>query len=136
MANFMPWCSYPDPELAGIGMNEKGAKEVGLDYRVWTEALPSNDRSLAEAERVGRIKLILDKHEQPLGVQILGPQAGELLSEWVAVLNGKVKLTGPANYGAGWRAFQASTLPPEASFHKERISRRPPVSRSPRRSRD
>jgi hypothetical protein len=37
--------------------------------------------------------MLLDKHEKPLGVQIVGPQAGELLSEWVAVLNGKVKLS-------------------------------------------
>ena len=37
--------------------------------------------------------MILDEKEKPLGVQILGPQAGELLNEWVAVLNGKVKLS-------------------------------------------
>ncbi|RLC05107.1 MAG: mercuric reductase, partial [Deltaproteobacteria bacterium] len=34
-----------------------------------------------------------DAKEKPLGVQILGPRAGDLLSEWVAVLNGKVKLS-------------------------------------------
>ena len=28
-----------------------------------------------------------------MGVQILGPNAGDLLAEWVAVLNGKVKLS-------------------------------------------
>ncbi len=28
---FMPWCTYTDPELAGIGMNEKQAREAGLD---------------------------------------------------------------------------------------------------------
>ena len=37
--------------------------------------------------------MILDEKENPIGVQILGPQVGELLSEWVAVLNGKVKLS-------------------------------------------
>lgn len=90
---FLPWCTYTDPELASIGMNEKGAKEAGIDYSVFTEPFKGNDRSLAEGERVGKIKMILDKNEKPLGVQILGPQAGELLSEWVAVLNGKVKLS-------------------------------------------
>ena len=90
---FLPWCTYTDPELASIGMNEKAAKAAGLEYSVWTEAFKDNDRSLAEGEKVGKIKMILDKKEKPLGVQILGPQAGELLSEWVAVLNGKVKLS-------------------------------------------
>jgi pyruvate/2-oxoglutarate dehydrogenase complex dihydrolipoamide dehydrogenase (E3) component len=89
----LPWCTYTDPELASVGMNEKAAKAAGIGYSVWTEEFRNNDRSLAEGEEVGKIKLILDSKERPLGVQILGPQAGELLSEWVAVLNGKVKLS-------------------------------------------
>jgi pyruvate/2-oxoglutarate dehydrogenase complex dihydrolipoamide dehydrogenase (E3) component len=90
---FMPWCTYTDPELASIGMNEKRAKEAGLEYTVWTEAFADNDRSLAEGEQIGKIKMLLDKHEKPIGIQILGPHAGDLLAEWVAVLNGKVKLS-------------------------------------------
>jgi pyruvate/2-oxoglutarate dehydrogenase complex dihydrolipoamide dehydrogenase (E3) component len=90
---FVPWCTYTDPELAGIGMTERAASAAGIEYSVWTEHFKDNDRSLAEGERVGRIKMILDKNEKPIGVQILGPQAGELLSEWVSVLNGNVKLS-------------------------------------------
>lgn len=90
---FLPWCTYTDPELASVGMNEKAAQEAGLRYTVWTEEFRDNDRSLAEGEQIGKIKMILDEKEKPLGVQILGPHAGELLSEWVAVLNGKVRLS-------------------------------------------
>jgi pyruvate/2-oxoglutarate dehydrogenase complex dihydrolipoamide dehydrogenase (E3) component len=90
---FFPWATYTDPELASIGMNEKRAEEAGIEYTVFTEAFKDNDRSLAEGERVGKIKMLLDANEKPIGVQILGPHAGELLSEWVAVLNGKVKLS-------------------------------------------
>lgn len=90
---FLPWCTYTDPELASIGMNEKRAKEGGIPYTVISEAFEDNDRSLAEGEGAGRVKVLLDKDEKPLGVQILGPKAGELLGEWVAVLNGKVKLS-------------------------------------------
>jgi pyruvate/2-oxoglutarate dehydrogenase complex dihydrolipoamide dehydrogenase (E3) component len=90
---FLPWCTYTDPELASIGMNEKRAKAAGLEYTVWTEFFKYNDRSLAEGRRAGRIKMILDKSEKPLGVQILGPRSGDLLGEWVALLNGKVKLS-------------------------------------------
>lgn len=90
---YMPWCTYTDPELASIGMNEKRAKEAGIEYSVWTEEFRSNDRSLAEGEETGKIKMILNEKEKPVGVQILGPQAGELLSEWVAIINGGVKLS-------------------------------------------
>ena len=90
---FLPWCTYTSPELASIGLNEKGAKAAGIKYSVWTEEFKDNDRSLAEGEETGKIKMLLDEKEKPIGVQILGPYGGDLLSEWVAVLNGKVKLS-------------------------------------------
>ena len=90
---FLPWCTYTDPELASIGMNEKMAKTAGIEYSVWTEEFKDNDRSLAEGEGVGKIKMLLNAKEKPIGIQILGPRAGDLVSEWVAVVNGKVKLS-------------------------------------------
>ncbi len=90
---FMPWCTYVDPELASIGLNEKAAAAAGIDYHVWREPFGENDRSLAEGNTTGRIKLILNEREKPVGVQILGPHAGDLLGEWVAALNGGVKLS-------------------------------------------
>ena len=90
---WLPWCTYADPELASIGMNERSAAAAGIRYTVFTEAFVDNDRALAEGRGAGRIKLILDKREKPLGVQILGPRAGDLIAEWVAALNGGVKLS-------------------------------------------
>jgi pyruvate/2-oxoglutarate dehydrogenase complex dihydrolipoamide dehydrogenase (E3) component len=90
---FLPWCTYTSPELASIGLNEKGAAAAGIKYSVWTEEFRNNDRSLAEGEETGRIKMLLDEKEKPIGVQILGPSGGDLLGEWAAILNGKVKLS-------------------------------------------
>lgn len=90
---FLPWCTYTDPELASIGMNEKSAKEAGISYTVWSEDFKDNDRSLAMGNTAGKIKMILDEKENLIGVQILGPNAGDLINEWVAVLAGRVKLS-------------------------------------------
>ncbi|MEN8232265.1 MAG: FAD-dependent oxidoreductase [Thermodesulfobacteriota bacterium] len=90
---FLPWCTYTSPELASIGLNEKGATAAGIKYSVWTEEFRNNDRSLAEGEETGWIKMLLDEKEKPIGVQILGPSGGDLLGEWAAILNGKVKLS-------------------------------------------
>ena len=90
---WLPWCTFIQPELASVGLNEKAAAAAGLDYTVWNEDFAANDRALAEGSGLGRIKLILDKSEKPLGVQILGPHAGEIINEWVAVLGGGVKLS-------------------------------------------
>ena len=85
--------SKEDRDMADIGMNEKRAQKAGIDYSVWSEEFNGNDRALAEGESVGRIKLLLDSKEKPLGVQILGPHAGDLVSEWVAIMNGGVGLS-------------------------------------------
>jgi pyruvate/2-oxoglutarate dehydrogenase complex dihydrolipoamide dehydrogenase (E3) component len=89
----LPWCTYTAPELASIGMNEKRAAAAGIGYSVWTEEFRMNDRSLAEGDEAGRIKLLLNDKGKPVGIQILGPHAGDLVSEWVAVMNGKVRLS-------------------------------------------
>lgn len=90
---WLPWVTYTDPELASIGMNETAAKKAGIHCRVITEYFKDNDRALAEKETEGKIKLLLDEKEKPIGVQILGPCAGNLISEWVAVFTGNVKLS-------------------------------------------
>jgi len=89
----VPWCTYTHPGLASIGLNEKSARKAGIDFTVWSEEFRENDRGLAEGESIGKIKLLLGRRGKPLGVQILGPQAGEILNEWVAVMNGGMGLS-------------------------------------------
>jgi pyruvate/2-oxoglutarate dehydrogenase complex dihydrolipoamide dehydrogenase (E3) component len=94
---WLPWCTYTEPGLAHIGLNEAMAQKAGLepgkDYRVITERFADNDKARAEAETGGMLKLLLGANGKPLGVQIVGHGAGELLGEWAAILGGKVSLT-------------------------------------------
>jgi len=90
---YMPRCTYTDPELACMGLTEKEAKGQGIEYTVWREKFSANDRALAEGESEGVIKMLVDRKGRPLGIQILGLHGGDLLSEWVAIMNGRVKLS-------------------------------------------
>jgi len=87
------WCTYTDPEVAGLGLNEKAAAAQGLSCRVIQEAFEDNDRALAEGEAKGKLKLMLDDKGKLLGVRIIGPHAGELIHEWVVASSAKVKLS-------------------------------------------
>lgn len=89
----VPWCTYTHPELGSIGMNEKSAKAAGIEYSTWIEEFAENDRGRAEGESIGRIKLLLSPREKPIGIQIVGSHGGDLLGEWVAILNGKIGLS-------------------------------------------
>jgi len=89
----VPWCTYLDPEVASIGYNEKRAKEAGIDYKVQIDHFQENDRALAEGESQGFIKILINKKGRAIGVQIVGFHAGDLIHEWVPMLNGKVSLS-------------------------------------------
>jgi pyruvate/2-oxoglutarate dehydrogenase complex dihydrolipoamide dehydrogenase (E3) component len=87
------WCTYTDPEVASIGLNEKRARNEGIEYRVLEESFEQNDRAVAEGEISGKIKLLLSPREKLLGCQIIGPHAGELIHEWIAAVSGGVSLS-------------------------------------------
>jgi len=89
----VPWCTYTDPEIASIGLNEQRATKAGVAYRVLRENFSTNDRALTEGEPRGTIKVLVSPAGKVLGCQIVGAHAGELIHEWVAVMNGGVKLS-------------------------------------------
>lgn len=89
----VPWCTYTDPEVASLGLNEKRANAAGVEYRVLTSHFREVDRALAEGETEGKIKVLVSPSGVLLGCQIAGHHAGELIHEWVAAINGGVKLS-------------------------------------------
>lgn len=87
------WCTYTDPEVASIGLNEKRARKEGFDYHVLMESFEENDRALAEGEMLGKIKMLVSPRGRLLGCQIIGAHAGELIHEWLVAMNGGLKLS-------------------------------------------
>ena len=87
------WCTYTDPEIASIGINEKRAKKDNVEYRILEEQFIENDRALAEGEDLGKLKILISPKGKLLGCQIIGPHAGELIHEWVAAVWGGIKLS-------------------------------------------
>lgn len=87
------WCTYTDPEVASIGLNEKRAQKGGVTYRVIEERFAANDRALAEGEPEGKIKMLVSPKGELLGCQIIGCHAGELIHEWVLSMAGGTKLS-------------------------------------------
>jgi pyruvate/2-oxoglutarate dehydrogenase complex dihydrolipoamide dehydrogenase (E3) component len=87
------WCTYTDPEVASIGLNEKRAKKEGVPYHLFEEKFEDNDRALAEGESLGKIKILVGPKGKLLGCQIIGSHAGELIHEWIIAMGGGVKLS-------------------------------------------
>lgn len=83
----IPGVVYTHPEIATVGQSEEELKEAGIDYRVGKFPVSANSRARAMGESEGQVKILADaKTDRVLGVHIVAPMAGELLSEAVAVM--------------------------------------------------
>lgn len=83
----IPWCTFVDPEVARVGLNEQEAKEKGIAYEVTTYGLDDLDRAIADSEAHGFVKVLtVPGKDRVLGVTIVGTHAGDLLAEYVLAM--------------------------------------------------
>jgi pyruvate/2-oxoglutarate dehydrogenase complex dihydrolipoamide dehydrogenase (E3) component/uncharacterized membrane protein YdjX (TVP38/TMEM64 family) len=83
----IPWATFIDPEVARVGLNEQDAKEKGIAYEVTTYHLDDLDRSIADSETQGFVKVLtVPGKDKILGVTIVGTHAGDLLAEYVLAM--------------------------------------------------
>lgn len=86
----VPSVVFTHPEIAVVGINEKGAKESGMEIEVGKFPFAANGKALTLGETEGFIKIIKDKATgKIIGASIIGPNAGDLIHELtVAIKNG------------------------------------------------
>ncbi|WP_417525946.1 dihydrolipoyl dehydrogenase family protein [Marinovum sp.] len=88
----IPWATYTAPELAQVGLTEAQAREEhGDKLEVTRFHFDHNDRLIAERKTAGLIKVMVVKG-RPVGVSIVGHQAGELANLWSLVIANKLKM--------------------------------------------
>lgn len=117
----VPWCTYTDPEVASIGLNEKRAKAAGVGYRTLEAPFREVDRGLAEGETGGKIKVLITPSGRLLGCQIAGHHAGELIHEWVAAMNGGVKLSTLAGAIHAYPTLAEISKKAAGSYYSEKL---------------
>ncbi|TVR31322.1 MAG: FAD-binding protein [Spirochaetaceae bacterium] len=89
----VPWVSYTDPELASVGHSEDSATREGIQHRVVRQSFSGVDRAHAEDATDGLLKIVLDRRERVIGVQIAAAGAGELLSPALHAVSKRWKLS-------------------------------------------
>ena len=89
----IPRATYTAPELAQIGLTEAEARrQYGTALEVARVDLAHNDRAIATAQAEGFLKLMILKG-RPIGVTIVGPQAGEQIALWSMAMANRMKLS-------------------------------------------
>ena len=78
----IPAVVYTAPEVASVGKTEEELKAAGTQYKIGKFPFSANARAKTIAATEGFAKILADaKTDRVLGVHILGPDAGNMISE-------------------------------------------------------
>ena len=97
VTDFVPWCTFTDPELAHAGLTVAEArKRHGDDVEVWRLDLAHSDRARADAAAEGAI-VIVTHDKKVVGAHILAPSAGEMIHELALAISQGLKFSDVAS---------------------------------------
>jgi dihydrolipoamide dehydrogenase len=83
----IPSVIYTAPEIAWVGQTEEQVKASGRPYKVGTFPFAASGRARAMEAAAGMAKIVSAKDDdEVLGVHVIGPMAGELISEAVLAM--------------------------------------------------
>lgn len=84
----IPSVVYTHPEVAWVGQTEQDLKSAGVSYTVGKFPFLANSRAKTNGDTDGMVKMIVEKETgKILGVHIIGPNAGEMISEGVVAIS-------------------------------------------------
>jgi dihydrolipoamide dehydrogenase len=83
----IPSVIYTAPEIAWVGLTEEQVKASGRAYKVGMFPFAASGRARAMEAGAGMVKIVAAKDDdEVLGVHVIGPMAGELISEAVLAM--------------------------------------------------
>ena len=86
-AKAIPAVIFTDPEIAWVGITESEAKEKSIPYEKGEFPWAASGKSLTLGRNEGKTKIIFDPDtKRTIGVGIVGPNAGDLISEGVLAI--------------------------------------------------
>jgi len=78
---------FTDPQVAVVGLNERACRANGIPYLVASYPFADHGKALCRGDLHGFVKLLAaPSNGQLIGAQIVGPEAGELIHELLAVM--------------------------------------------------
>ncbi len=82
-----PLNMYSYPEMAQIGSTESELKEKGTDYKISEFPLSANGKAMTEGMTEGFVRILSEnKYGEVLGVQIVAPNATDMIAEAAAYM--------------------------------------------------
>lgn len=89
----IPWCTYTDPEIAHVGLNEESSRKCGIEMKTFTLPFADNDRGVVDGDTQGFARVHVRKKDGKLmGATLVSRHAGESIGELVMAIQRKMKI--------------------------------------------
>lgn len=125
----LPRATYTDPELSQVGLTEAEARAAyGSKLEVVRFDFHHNDRAIATLQTKGLIKVMIHKG-RPVGVSIVGHQAGELITLWSMLIANGLKMSAVADMVAPYPTFSEINKRAAGAYFSPRLFDNPMVKR-------
>lgn len=125
----IPRVTYADPELAQVGLTEAEARaRHGARLTVIRQDFAHNDRAQATRAATGVLKLMVVRG-RPVGVAIVGPQAGELIGLWQLAIAARLRLSAVAGMIAPYPTLGEISKRAAGAYFSPRLFDSPVVRR-------
>jgi pyruvate/2-oxoglutarate dehydrogenase complex dihydrolipoamide dehydrogenase (E3) component len=83
----VPYCVFTDPQLGGVGMTEKEARDRGYPLKIGRCPMSYVARAIERGETAGLMKIVVNaSNDRILGASILASEGGELVQILGAVM--------------------------------------------------
>ncbi|UFJ39629.1 dihydrolipoyl dehydrogenase [Brevibacillus humidisoli] len=84
----VPRCIYTWPEVAGVGLTERQARDQYGEIQIGEFSFSANGKALILHEAIGKVKVIVEPvYQQIVGMTIVGPRATELIGQGSVMLH-------------------------------------------------
>ncbi|GAB4524583.1 MAG: FAD-dependent oxidoreductase [Anaerolineae bacterium] len=94
----LPRVTFTEPEVAQVGLMEAQAREkYGRKVKVYHFPLSQGDRSVADNDSAGFIKIVYRGSGHILGATVVADRAGEMITEFSLLMKTRLKLTDIVN---------------------------------------
>ena len=109
-----PRVTFTDPEVGGVGLTERQAREQGLNVRVGATDLAASSRGFVHGPgNEGLLKIIIDVDRGVIvGANSVGPAGGETLSALAFAVRAEIPISTLKNtiyaYPTFWRAIESA----------------------------
>jgi pyruvate/2-oxoglutarate dehydrogenase complex dihydrolipoamide dehydrogenase (E3) component len=89
----IPWCTYTNPEIAHVGLNEEEARKSGTEVETFTLPFADNDRGVVDSDTAGFARVHASKKNgKLLGATLVSRHAGESIGELVMAIQHGIKV--------------------------------------------